>query len=131
MQRITVVGHLGQDAIIKENNGKKVISFPVCHSESYVNTQGVKVDRQVWHKCAYWLDKETKIAEYLKSGTQVMVEGNVNANAYQNNAGELKAELKVNVYSILLLGQPRDKKQDQPENEKKELAPETFSQDPQ
>lgn len=102
MLKTTAIGYLGQDCILKDAGGKKVLNFSIAHTERYKNKQGVDCERTTWIECGLW-DKE-KLAPYLKKGTQVYVEGVPLPNAWVDKDGELKTSLRLNVFSIQLLG---------------------------
>ena len=59
MIRISVIGRLGQDAVVNTVNGKTVINFSMAYSEKFKNQQGEDVDKTTWVSCAYWTDKTT------------------------------------------------------------------------
>ena len=97
-----VIGSLGKDAIVNDVNGKKVINFSVAHSEKWKDAQGEKKEKTTWVDCAYWTDKTT-IAEYLKKGTLVYVEGIPDVRVYTTTDGRNGATLNARVVSIQLL----------------------------
>lgn len=103
MIKLTLIGHLGQDATVNNVNGKTVINFSVAHSEKFKNKEGVEVNKSVWVSCAYWTDR-TAVAAYLKKGTQIYVEGAPEAKTYRNqNTNEVMPQLSLRVTSIQLL----------------------------
>ena len=87
--------------MIKEKNGNKFISFSVAHSDSYVNSQGVKSEKTVWVSCLK--TGESKILDYLKKGTKVFVRGDLNVSQYESN-GQQNVSVSCNVREIQLLG---------------------------
>ena len=97
-----VIGSLGKDAIVNDVNGKKVINFSVAHSEKWKDAQGEKKEKTTWVDCAYWTEKTT-IAEYLKKGTLVYVEGIPDVRVYTTTDGRNGATLNARVVSIQLL----------------------------
>ena len=102
MQETIVIGHLGRDAELKESNGKKVLSFSVCHSDKYTNGQGVPVDTSVWFDCSLW--EKVNVGPYLKKGTMVCVRGDVSPRAWiDEKSGELRTGLNLRVYRMELL----------------------------
>ncbi len=103
MLKTTAIGYLGQDCVLKDVNGKKVLNFSIAHTERYNNNQGVACERTTWVECGIW-DKD-KLAPYLKKGVQVYVEGKPITNAWVDKpTGEVKTSLRLNVFSIQLLG---------------------------
>lgn len=115
MIKLTLIGHLGQDATVNNVNGKTVINFSVAHSEKFKNKDGIEVNKSVWVSCAYWSDK-TSISLYLKKGTQVYVEGSPEAKTYKNNTtNETLPQLSLRVTNIQLLGAA--KQSEQPNND--------------
>jgi len=103
MIKLNVIGHIGNDALVNNVNGKLVINFNVAHSEKYKNNEGVQVNRTTWVNCAYWTER-TGIAPYLKKGTQVYVEGQPDVRTYTTKEGVNGATLSLRVSSVQLLG---------------------------
>ena len=107
MIKTLLIGHLGKEAIVKVVNSKTVINFSVAHSEKYKNHEGVTVEKTLWVECAYWTDR-TAIAQYLKKGTQVFVEGIPSVDIYTNAQGVTNAVQRLRVGNITLLGSKQE-----------------------
>lgn len=108
MIRISVIGRLGQDAVVNEVNGKTVINFSMAYSEKFKNQQGQDVDKTTWVSCVYWTDK-LNVANYLKKGTLIYMEGKPEAKTYLNDkTKETVAQLHSRVTSIQLLSSKQD-----------------------
>jgi len=103
MIKLQVIGNLGADCITKEINGKNVINFNVAHSEKFKDSMGNLKERTTWVNCAYWTDR-TAVAQYLKKGKTVYVEGYPEAEAYTNKEGQPAATLRLRVFNLQLLG---------------------------
>ena len=103
MIKLQVIGNLGGDCIQREVNGKTVINFNVAHSEKFKDSTGNLRERTIWVKCAYWTDR-TAVAQYLKKGKTVYVEGAPDAESYTNKEGQQTANLKMTVFNLQLLG---------------------------
>lgn len=103
MLKILLIGNLGKDATVNSINGKSVINFSVAINQSYKNQQGVKVEKTTWVDCAMWRDS-VAVAQYLKKGTQVFVEGTPEARSYQKNDGSTGVSLSMRVNDLQLLG---------------------------
>ncbi|MBU3743621.1 MAG: single-stranded DNA-binding protein [Sediminibacterium sp.] len=103
MVRMQAIGHLGRDAVTNTVNGKTVINFTVAHTEKSRDAQGNPKDKTIWVDCAYWTDR-TAVAQYLKKGTQVYVEGQPDVRTYTTQDGRNGASLTMRVGSLQLLG---------------------------
>jgi len=118
MQRLEIIGHIGQDAEVKDFGENQVINFSVAVSESYTNRQGEKVTNTTWYECAKW-GNNTTVAQYLKKGQQVYVSGKPQARAWQKDDGTLVASQGINVLNLQLLGSKNDNQPQQQNNSEK------------
>lgn len=102
MLKIIASGILGQDAEIKEVGNSKLIKFSVAVSMDYKDAQGNKVEKTEWIKASLWKgkDQSTKVAEYLKKGKKVLIEGIPDSEAYKTKEGEVKSSLNITVKEL-------------------------------
>lgn len=114
MNSLNFTGNIGGDAEIRYTPDQKpVTSWSVALRSGYG-----KSEKTNWVRCTMFGDRGTKLAEYLKKGTQVAVMGELSLNEYTNKAGENKASLECNVTNVTLLGgknSSQDSSQYQPE----------------
>lgn len=103
MIKLQIIGHIGNDATINQVGGKSVINFNVAHSEKWTDAQNVKHEKTTWVSCSYWTDR-TGVAQFLRKGTQVYVEGIPEVKTWEDRSRVLQAGLSVRVFSIQLLG---------------------------
>lgn len=110
LNQIQVIGNIGQDAIINEYNGNKIINFSVAHTEKFKNSDGVANEKTTWFNCAIWIPqgKSTELAKYLKKGSSVFVQGSISVDAFLTKDNKHSAKLKVKVDQIKLLSVPKD-----------------------
>lgn len=104
--KVECIGHLGKDATVNTVSGKNVINFTVAHTESYKKADGTKVENTTWLSCSYWNDS-TAVAQYLKKGTLVYIEGLPAPRIYDGKQGAA-IDFAVKVFKITLLAQPKD-----------------------
>jgi single-strand DNA-binding protein len=99
MLKLQLIGNLGQDAEVKSIESGQLITFSVAATTS-------KKDTSVWVSCVKFVKhgESTAVAQYLKKGGKVYVEGMPEINIYTNKDGESKATLKCLVNQIELLG---------------------------
>jgi single-strand DNA-binding protein len=105
--KLTIIGNLGRDAEIRDiSPDTKVISFSVAHSERYRTRTGVEQERTTWVRCSSFVDaNKTGVAQYLKKGILVYVEGTPSVSTYLNTqTNTTQATLELRVLSLRLLG---------------------------
>ena len=116
MLKAEIIGHLGNDCIVNNVNGKTVVNFSVAHSDKWLNANGEQKERTVWVSCSYWSEK-TNVANYLKRGTQVYVEGIPDVKLYKDRQGDMIPQLTMRVQSIQLLGGNQNNQQPKPQTQ--------------
>jgi single-strand DNA-binding protein len=106
MLKLILNGALGHDADVKTVGNRKAINFSVAVSMDYKDSNGVKVEKTEWVKATLWKneDQSTKIADYLKKGQKVLIEGVPSSDAFKNKEGEAQAQLHVTVKELELMG---------------------------
>ncbi len=102
MLKLTIIGNLGKDAILREVQGKHVISFSVAHTEKYKDSTGTQKEKTVWVECSYWSER-VNLIPYLKKGHLVYLEGQPNIDVYDNKDGEKVPSIKLRVTQVQLL----------------------------
>lgn len=108
MQKIQVIGRIGKDAEVKDFGNSQVINFSVAVSEKYTNKQtGEITTNTTWFECAKW-GNNTSIAQYIKKGGQIFVEGKINNRAWVDQSGTPQVTNGINVFEIELLGSKDD-----------------------
>lgn len=107
MLQVEIIGNIGNDAQVKDFNGKKYIAFNVAHSEKFKNQQGVDTERTTW--VSVLKPGESAVAQYLKKGTPVFVRGDLSVKAYKDNAGNWQVGVNCLAREVQLLpGGKRD-----------------------
>ena len=99
--RVSFIGNVGNDAVIKEVGDKNVINFNVAVDQSYKSKDGKKVEKTVWVECSLW--NAEKISKYIKKGVHVYIDGVPGVNGYTSKEGEAKANHTCQVDNIQLL----------------------------
>lgn len=110
MIHVNLTGNIGKDAVIRDTNGRRAISFSVAINENYKDAQGNKVERTLWAECTMWRDagESTEVAKYLTAGTKVAVHGIPSVQPYRTKEGAPGASFKVTVRDLELLSPKKD-----------------------
>ncbi|MCX6250746.1 MAG: single-stranded DNA-binding protein [Bacteroidetes bacterium] len=135
MFKLQIIGNIGKDARVNEVNGRYSINFSVAHNRKYRNAEGTEINKTTWVDCTVWRSKEQgcKVADYLKAGTRVFIQGEPAARHYARESGEIVDVISVNVDPWGGLELLSDKKAVEGENKQEETHEETHVQadDPQ
>jgi single-strand DNA-binding protein len=79
-QKIIITGNLGRDPEMRYTpSGQAVTSFSVAVNESYTSANGEKVKRTIWFRVTAWGKQAEICNQYLKKGSQVLVDGRMSA----------------------------------------------------
>lgn len=111
---IEIVGNIGNDATVKETNGRKVVNFSVAHTKRFKKADGTQVETTTWVNCSYW--DADKVAPFLKKGTLVLIKGEPNVSVYQSKTGQHNADIRCQVAVLRLLSK-KPETETKPNNE--------------
>lgn len=100
MQKISVIGFLGSDPASQAlPSGSEVVKFSVASNQKVKGE-----DVTTWFNVNIF-GKQGEIAlKYLTKGSQIFVDGTLNARAYMNKAGEPAVGLDIQCNSFQMLG---------------------------
>ena len=89
VNRVILVGHLGQDPEVRYlPNGGAVTNISVATSETWKDKQtGEQKDRTEWHRVVIFGRLAEIAGEYLKKGSQVYIEGQLQTRKWQDQSG--------------------------------------------
>lgn len=80
--KTSFIARVSQDAKVTTlENGNTVINFSVAINERHKNKAGEWVSKVEFVSCSYWKNN-SKVADYLKKGMPVHLEGNIEARSY-------------------------------------------------
>lgn len=106
MEQLTIAGRIGQDAEVKEINGKFVVNCNIAVDDSYKNEDGERIERTRWYQCSKFSDKRPPVAQHLRKGAFVIVQGIPRPRHYRNSEDKLidvidiqQAQFDIKVYA--------------------------------
>ena len=91
VNKVILVGNLGRDPEVRSfPNGGKVVNLRIATSETWKDrTSGERKERTEWHSVAIFNENLARIAEqYLKKGSKVYVEGQLETRKWQDQSGQ-------------------------------------------
>lgn len=101
MLKVEIIGNIGNDATVKDFNGKKYIAFNVAHSEKFKDAQGNTVERTTW--VSVLKPGESNVVQYLKKGTGVYVSGDLSVKAYTDSQRQTQVGVNCLAREVQLL----------------------------
>ena len=105
VNRVILVGNLGQDPEIRYMpNGNAVANISVATSETWKDKQtGESKDKTEWHRVVIFGKLAEIAGEYLKKGSQVYIEGQLQTRKWQDQSGidHYTTEIVVNIGGTL------------------------------
>jgi single-strand DNA-binding protein len=106
--KVILVGNVGKDPEIRrfENNIKA--SFSLATSETYTPRGGEKVTQTEWHNIVAWRRLAELSENYIRKGSQILVEGKLRYRSYDDRDGNKKYIVEIEADTIQLLGRKPD-----------------------
>ena len=100
--KIILAGNIGKDCETRDVNDVKVMSFTLAVSQRWTDKDGNPQEKTDWFTVDYF-SKTDKIAEYLKKGQSVLVEGQMSSHEYEKD-GQKRIAWSVRADKVGLLG---------------------------
>ncbi len=91
LNRVTLIGNCGKDPEIRQaGNGNRVATFSIATSESWTDkASGERKEKTEWHNVVVWNDGLIGVIEkYVKKGSKVMVEGQMQTRKWEKEGIE-------------------------------------------
>ena len=124
VNKVILLGNLGNDPEIKTVGTSKVASFSLATSEAYNNKEGVRVEQTEWHRVEIWGNLAETVEKYVKKGSSLYVEGKIKTEEYTDKEGIAKKTVKIRGTSITLVGsKPDDSNKPTPQTSTPRPAP--------
>lgn len=99
-----IVGHLGRNPELRyTSGGQPVANFSVATSRSWTDQNGEPQEKTTWFRVTAWGKLGELCNQYLTKGRLVLVEGEVEAHAYESNS-EPRASLELTARNVRFLG---------------------------
>ena len=98
MNKVLLVGHVGQEPQINETaGGKKVANFSLATKEYFE-------EETQWHRCVVWNKTAEIVEKYVGKGTLLSIEGHIRYGSYDKDDGTKVYTTDISVSQLELLG---------------------------
>ena len=98
VNKVILIGNLGRDPEVRSfQNGGKVCNLRIATSETWKDRNtGERKEKTEWHSVAIFNEGLVRIAEqYLKKGSKVYIEGQLETRKWQDQSGQDKYSTEV------------------------------------
>ena len=98
LNKVLLIGRLGNDPEIKQmTNGKSVARLSVATSETWKDkNSGERKEKTEWHRVVIFNEGLVGVVQqYLKKGSQVYIEGQIQTTKYTDNNGQEKFSTQI------------------------------------
>ena len=117
INKVIIVGNLGNDPEIRTMpNGEAVANISVATSESWTDkNSGEKKTQTEWHRIVLYRGLAEIAGQYLKTGSQVYIEGRLKTRKWQDSNGQDRYTTEIQGDNLQMLGgRNQDAAQNQP-----------------
>ena len=106
--KVMIIGNLGSDPEMRYTpNNRAVTQFNVAVNQSTKNQQtGEWVEETDWFRVSVWGDRAERMAETLRKGNKVFVEGRFKTRQFEGRDGQMRTSLEITADSIVNLDRP-------------------------
>jgi single-strand DNA-binding protein len=106
VNKAVIVGTLGNDPDVRYTaDGKAIANISVATSEQWKDkNSGEKQEKTEWHRVVFFGKLAEIVAEYLKKGSQVYVEGKLQTRKWQDKDGNDKYTTEIVANEMQMLG---------------------------
>jgi single-strand DNA-binding protein len=103
LSKIQIIGNLGRDPELRYTpNGRPVASFTVAVNQSRKDPKsGDWIESTDWFRVDVWGDRGERVAETLRKGSRVFVDGRFKTREYETNDGQKRISLDVTADTVL------------------------------
>ena len=104
-----LLGNLGRDPDVQtfDNNLKKA-TLNLATTEAYTSRDGERKEITEWHRVILWRRLAEVAEQYLRTGSQLYLEGRLRTRSWEDNEGKTRYTTEVEATNMLMLGGKRD-----------------------
>jgi len=105
VNKVILIGNLGQDPELRyTGSGTAVCNMRLATTESYKDRDGNMVENTEWHNVVAWARLAEICGEYLKKGSQVYFEGQLQTRQWEDRDGNTRYTTEVKAREMTMLG---------------------------
>lgn len=109
LNKVMLIGRLGQDPELKYTpSGAAVCTISLATNTSYKGQDGNPVENTEWHRVVFWRKQAEIVAQYVKKGSRIYVEGKLATRSWDDQNGVKRYTTEVVADQVAFLDSARD-----------------------
>jgi single-strand DNA-binding protein len=106
INKVILIGNLGDDPEVRyTSGGAAVANIRMATSESWKDREtGEQQERTEWHRVVFFGRLAEIVAEYLKKGSQIYIEGRLQTRKWQDKEGNDRYTTEIVANEMQMLG---------------------------
>ena len=107
INKVILLGNLGADPELRTTaGGDAVVTISIATSDSWKDKNtGEEQQKTEWHRVVFFRRMAEVVGQYLKKGSSVYIEGQLQTNSYEDkNTGEKKFSTQIVARDMQMLG---------------------------
>lgn len=105
VNKVILMGRLGQDPETKHLNDTSVTNFSVATSETWKGKDGEKQEKTEWSRCVAWGKTGEFIQKYFSKGNMIFLEGKMETRNWEDKDGNKRYTTEVKVFKAEFTGE--------------------------
>jgi len=104
VNKVILIGNLGKDPEIRyTESGQAVTNFTLATNEQWKDKSGESCERVEWHNIVVWGKPAETIAQYVKKGHSIYLEGKLQTRKWEDKEGNNRYTTEINVFQFQFL----------------------------
>jgi single-strand DNA-binding protein len=101
MNKVIVVGYLGQDPELRTtSSGKAVCNMTLATTDKWYKKDGTAEESTEWHRIVVWGRQAENCAKYLTKGSLAMVEGSLQTREWEDKNGTKQKTTEIRAQKV-------------------------------
>ena len=99
LNRVVIIGNLTADPEIFEVGKTKIVNASIAHHQFYENGQEVRQEVTTFVELKIWGSSAENFAKHARRGQEILVEGSLRQDRWEDEQGNKRSKLYLNVQS--------------------------------
>ena len=109
LNKVMLIGNMGRDPELRSTpSGTHVTTFTMATNRKYKGKDGELQDETQWHNIVVWGNQAEFVANYLKKGSRIFVEGRLTHRSWEDQNGQKRYITEVVAENFVPLDAPQE-----------------------